>query len=289
MITLRNDVAGFLRLEKFRETPARNRRHAGRTLRDAGDLEESGCKINETYIVIHHPARLGDAFRPHDGQRQVIGVVVGITLVVRKRHAVVGGHDHDCIFEQAALFQLGQHPAQMLIEILHLERVIEHVVAHLLGIRPTRRHVIDVGELLAALGHPRTIFVTAMRLMAAIPKGPRFVFWSGVQEIIEIPRVIYRRYSFGWFGGKSLRIEWLARHLTVFARGIGGNARTPALAGHSNKVTLLAQRLLVGLKLRRKNGPVIARRLELPRVAASDDARPRRRAFAARRVGLGEQ
>ena len=137
---------------------------------NAGNLEEGRGKINEAHIIIHHPTRLGDALGPHDGQWQVVGIVVSVSFAMRKRHAVVGSHHHDCVLEQSALFQVCQHAAQMQIEIFHLQRVIEHVVADFLGIWPTCGHAIDIGGLLAALGHAGSIFVSAMRLVAAIPE-----------------------------------------------------------------------------------------------------------------------
>ena len=208
---------------------------------------------------------------------------------MRKRHTVVGSHHHDCVFEQSALFQVCQHAAQMQIEIFHLQRVIEHVVAHFLGIRPACGHAVNVGGLLAALGHTGAIFVAAMRLVAAIPEGPRLPRGNSIKKITKISRVIGCRHSFGRLGRKFLFIKGLASHLTVFAGGVLGNTRPPALAGHSDKVTLLTQRLLVGFELRRKNGPVIASLPELPRVAAGDDTRARRRTFAVWRVGLREK
>ena len=180
MVALGNDASGLLRLENLGETPARDGCHARCALFNAGDLEKSGCQVNEAHIVIHHPARIGDGFGPHDGQRKVVGVVVGITFAMRKRHAVVGGHNHERVFEQAALFQLGEHTPQMQVEVLHFQRVIEHVVAHLLGIRPAGGHAIDVGGLLAAFGDAGSVFVGAVRLMAAIPEGPRMTLGGGI-------------------------------------------------------------------------------------------------------------
>ena len=60
----------------------------------------------------------------------------------------------------------------MEIKIFHLERVIEHVVAHLLGVWPTCGHAINIGDLLVALGHAGTIFIAAVGLMTSIPEGP---------------------------------------------------------------------------------------------------------------------
>ena len=109
VIPPRSDASGLIRFKYFRETPARDRGHAGLTLLNASDIEECGSEINEAHVVIHHPTRLGDTLRPHNGQRQVVGVVVGIAFAVRKRHAVVGGHDHDRVLEFTPLLQLGEH------------------------------------------------------------------------------------------------------------------------------------------------------------------------------------
>ena len=122
----------------------------------------------------------------------MVGIVVGIAFAMGKRHSVVGRDHHNRIFKLSALFQLGEHAAKVKIEIFHLERVIEHVVANLLGIGPARWNAINIRRLRAAFGHARSIFVAAMRLVAAIPEGPWLAFWGGVEEVIEIPRVISR-------------------------------------------------------------------------------------------------
>ena len=203
----------------------------------------------------------------------MVGVVVGIAFAVRKRHAVVGGHDHDRVLEFPPLLQLGEHSPQVKIEIFHLERVIEHVVAHLLGVRPTCGHAINIGDLLVTLSHAGTIFITTVWLMTSIPEGPRLPLGCSIQEVVEIPCIISPRHSLRDLGGKIPLLKRLSRHLALLACSILGDTWPPALASHSDKVTLLAQRFLVGFELGWKNGPVVARLLQLPGIAAGNDTR----------------
>ena len=114
---------------------------------------------------------------------------VDLTLDAREGHAVVGGHDDQCVVQLADLLQLLHGPAQVLVEPLHLQGVIQHVAANdpvvgkILG-----QH--DVGQLLAC-PQAGAWFVSAMRLVPTQPEAKRFVFRLLLQKVLEVPGVIF--------------------------------------------------------------------------------------------------
>ena len=288
MVTSGDHPPGLFRREDFGKAPARHGRHPGRPAFEARDVKEGGRKVNEAHIVIHHAARLEDAILPHDGERQVVRVVVGMALVVGERHAVVGRDDDQRVVEQAALLQFREHPPEVPVEMLHLECIVEHIVADRLVVRPAGGHAVNVGQFLPALGDPRTEFIAPVRLMPAVPETPRFIPGRRIEEVREVRRVVVTGDVRRRWRGLPF-IERPSGHLPVLAGGVLRDARPPALAGHAGEVALFPERLREGLELGREIAPVVGRGLELPRVAPRQEARPRGGALAVGGVRMGEE
>ena len=172
----------------------------------------------------------------------MVGLKISITLEMRKRHAVISRDHHDGVFEQAAFFQFGEHQAKMLVKMFRLERIIKHIVSHLLVVRPAQWHAINVRKFFAAFGNSRTEFVRAMRFASAIPKKPRLVLRRRVEKIGEICCVIIVRYI--WCRRDEFMIfVGLPDHFAQDSGRVRRDARRPTLARHAGEVTVLAHRL----------------------------------------------
>ena len=83
-----------------------------------------------------------------------------------------------------------EHALEVPVEVLHLEGVVEQVVADRVVVGPEGGHAVDVGELLAALGDAGAKLVRTVRLGAAVPEAPRLAGGRGIEEVLEICRVI---------------------------------------------------------------------------------------------------
>ena len=121
-----------------------------------------------------------------------------------------------------------------------------------------------------------------------IPKAPRLASRRSLEEVRKIARIVAIGNPFGRRLGLA-GIERPAGHQPRLVRFIVGHARPPAFRRLADEIAVLGQRLAVCLEFRREKADVIARRFELPRIAARQQARPRRSALGVRRVGLCEQ
>src|SRR3954454_10712958 len=95
---------------------------------EAGRLEERGGEVAHVDEVVDDPARL-DAAAPADRQREVEPRLVDLPLHAGEGHAVVGRDEDQSVVELARLLQPVEDPAEVAVEPLDLEGVIEHVAA----------------------------------------------------------------------------------------------------------------------------------------------------------------
>ncbi len=217
----------------------------------------------------------------------MIGVFVRLPFAARKRHAVIAGSNDQRVVQLPGLFQRGENAAEMVVVMLHLNGIIEHVPARFGIVRPESRHLIDVAELLAhAQAH--AFFVGAMRLVRAKPKTPRLALRRGLQKLLEVARVITIAHRLGRRLGETL-VDGCAGDQPALAVGVIGNARPPTLAGDGGGVAVGGKHFHKAAELGRENIHVIRRLLELPRVTASENGRPRRRALGVGRVRAREK
>ena len=201
---------------------------------------------------------------------------------------MIGGDDDERVLEQAALRQRVEHPAEMSVEVLDLEGVVEQVVADGFIVGPIAGDAVDVGEFFPALGHAGAELVGAMRLDRAIPKAPRRVRRRGGEEVCEIAGVVvvadFARGRLGLAG-----VEGFAGQLARVAVRIFRHARRPAFHRVADEPAVLGERLAPAFELGGEIRDVIRRRLELPRIAPRENARARRRTLGVGRVGVREQ
>ena len=176
----------------------------------------------------------------------------------------------------------------MPVEVFDLERVVEQVVAHRVVVRPVGGHAVDVAQLLPALRHTGAELVAAMRFNRAIPKRPRLVRRGGVEEVGEVRGVVVVADAGGGRWG-FVRVERLAGHLPRLSQRVGRDAWPPALHRVADGPAVLRERLAPAFELRREVADVVRGLLELPGVAAREDARAGRRALGVRCEGAGEQ
>ena len=193
----------------------------------------------------------------------MIGHHVRVPFATWKRHAVVAGDDDEGVVQQAPLLQSRQHAAEMPVEVLGFKSVIEHVISHRVVVRPVSRHMIDVGQFLAALGHARAELITAMRLNGAIPEAPGLVRWRGFEEVFEVGGIVIVADLRRWRLGFAL-IESDAGHEARLAIRIIRNTRPPAFHSVTDKPAMFRQSLAPAFEFNRKVADVIGRFLELP-------------------------
>ncbi len=137
-------LPALFRIKDVGQAPPCNRLQARLLRVYPGQLQVGGRKVDEAHQVLHPSPRLHDAVFPHDGQRHVAGHFVLAALGPGERHAVVGGDDHDGVVQLPRLLQQLQHLAQMTVEVLDLEGVVEHVGAHGVVRGPVGRHPVNV-------------------------------------------------------------------------------------------------------------------------------------------------
>jgi len=131
---------------------------------------------------------------------------------------VVGGDDDDGVLQQAALLQLGEHAHEVLVDVFDLVRVIEHVMAHGVIVRPIRGDARNVAEPLAALVDAHLKLVGAVWFGRTEPEAPRLILGGGVEEVREVGRVVIRADRLGGRRGGALS-EGAAEHVSRFAVG----------------------------------------------------------------------
>ena len=199
------------------------------------------------------------------------------------------GRRHDQrVVQLPGLLQLRKNPAQVIVEMLHLDRVIQHVVADHVVVRPILRHAVDVRELLAH-APADTGLVAAMRLGCPVPKRPRLALGRvrGGEKLGEVAGVVV-------VGNRPCRrlglllLPRLAGDLSRLAVCVVGVARPPAFAGVAGRVAVGLEQFHPAAELGREKRHVVSRLLELPRVAPGQDDRPRRGALGVGRVGAAK-
>jgi hypothetical protein len=144
-----------------------------------------------------------DRAGPADGEGEVNGDVVALSLRPGEGHAIVGGDDDKGVVQQSAALQLRQHAAEVGVEMLHLERVVEQIGPRLWSVGPMRRKRPDVVRDFAALGHAGAGFIGAMRLRAAVPEEPGGARRGRIEKIDKVGGVVVARDARG--GGGALR------------------------------------------------------------------------------------
>ena len=102
-------------------------------------------------LIVDDAARLHDSLAPHDGEGEVVGEFVFLSLDAGKGHAVVGGDEDERVLELAAFFEESEHALEMAVEMLDFEGVIEHVVANDFVVGPEGRNLVDIGSFPAAV------------------------------------------------------------------------------------------------------------------------------------------
>ena len=288
VIASRIHLARLPRAENVGEATSGRRLHPGRLPADAGELDERGCEIDEADVVVDDTTGLADTVPPHDRERQMIRDLVLLPLRAWKRHAVVSGDDDECVVELAAILEQREHANEVSIEVLDLEGVVEHVVAHDLVVGPEAGDRIDVGDLLAPLGGTGTVLVPAMRLVGAVPEAPWRTGGPSIEKVREVACVIVARDSASRRPRLAL-LERLSGELTLLAVPIPCDAGSPPLRGLADEIAVLRESLGVGPELQRKERDVVAGLLQLPGVAPGEDTCARRRALGVRRVRIVEE
>ena len=150
-VPARLDPPAFFRLEQTHEAAARRGRHACFFSGKFRHGQERGRQIDQAHVVLDHPAWRLDAGGPAHRQRQMVGDVVLLPLAAGKGHPVVRRHDYEGVFQLACGLQSFEHASQVAVEMLHLHRVIQHVVADDFVVGPVSGHAVDVFEALAPL------------------------------------------------------------------------------------------------------------------------------------------
>ena len=293
MIAQRIHVAGFLRCEDVEQTASRRGEHCGILPCQARRLQHGRRKIDEADEVVDPPpGGTAEARLPRNGQRQAVRGVVCLPLDAREGHAVVARDDDDRVLQQPAPLESIEHPAEVPIEVLDLERVVEHVVADGFVVGPIRWHAVDVAQFLSADADARAIFIRPVRLAAAVPEEPRLAVLRAtmdtVEEIVEIGGVVVVADEPRRRRGVAPR-KPLAGELSLLAVGSESDARRPTLAGAADEIAVGRQGFGEDVNFRREVAPMIAGCAELPRVSAGEDAGPRRGAFSFGRVSVREQ
>ena len=199
------------------------------------------------------------------------------------------GRRHDQrVVELAGLLQHVEDSTEVIVEMLNLDRVIQHVVADHVVVRPVRGHAVDVRELFAH-APADTGLVAAMRLGGPVPKCPRPALGRvrPGEKLGEVAGVVVVRNRAGRRLG-FLFLPGLAGDLSRLAVGVVGEARPPALAGVAGRVAVGLEQLHPTAELDWEKRHVVSRLAELPRVAPGQDDRPRRGALGIGRVGAAK-
>src|SRR4051794_1186911 len=107
-----------------------------------------------------------------------------MALRARKGHAVIGRDDDQRILLPPALRQRLEQCADLRIERLDGDGVVEHVTADGAVVRPDGGDTIDVGELFAG-GEAGAGRVGAVWILAAVPEAEGLILVPGRQEVTE--------------------------------------------------------------------------------------------------------
>ena len=289
MVTAGNYAARFWRSKNVEQTPARDRLHDRPDLRHPGSLDKRRREVGETYEVLHHPTPTVNALWPADRQRDVVRRLVRLPLHAREWHAVIRCCHDQRVVQLPGSLQCRKDFTKVIVVMLHLDRVVEHVVTNHLVVRPILRDTIDVRQLFAH-APPYPVIVPAVRLSGAKPERPRLTLGlaSSLEKLRKVARVIVE----GDRPCRRLGLLLLPRRagdLPGFAVGIPRETRPPAFAGVTGSVAVGLQQLDPATKLSRENRHVVASVLQLPRVAAGQDDRAGRRALGVRSVGTLKQ
>ena len=217
----------------------------------------------------------------------MVGVKVFVSFHPGKRHAVVRGDDDEGVVELPLFFEMLDDPEQMRIEVFNFKRVVEHVRANDLVVRPVSGHAVDVLERLSAFFNSDLVFVGTVWFGGSVPERPGFFAGFGIGEkILEIAGVVVVRNLFRrWF--RLVFGIWLAGEQTLFALRVLGDPRCPGLAGAADEVAGLSfQSLRVTGEFGREERHMVRRFFQLPGISSRKNAGPARRAFCIRSESL---
>ena len=289
MVTAGDHAARFRRPKNVEQTPAGDRLHDRRDLRHPGRLDKRRREVGETHEVRHHPPPTVDTLWPADRQRDVVRRLVRLPLHARERHAVIRRRHDQRVVELAGRLECRDDFAQMIVVMLHLDRIVEHVVADHLVVRPILWHTIDVRQFFSH-APPYPVLVPAVRLGGAKPKRPRLALGlaCSLKKIGKVTRIIV----IGYRTSRRLVLLLLPRRagdLACLAVGVPCEARPPAFAGVTGGVAVGLQQLDPAAKLGREYCHVVAGILQLPRIATGQDDRAGWRALGVRSVGTLKQ
>ncbi len=157
-----------------------------------------------------------------------------------------------------------------------------------LVVRPECRHMINVRDRLAPHRGARPILISPVRLATTVPEAEGVVLGTGVEKVGKVGCVVDCRDGACWCLLLP-RVERGAGQITRLAVGCLRNPGRPALGRQAHEVPGIGQRLDVRLELDREERHVIAGFLELPGIAAGEDAGSRWCALRVWRVGPCEQ
>lgn len=226
-----------------------------------------------------------DAFAPADGQRHVQSGIVAVGLGVRERHAVVCRDDDDGTVQFAAAFQLFEAGAEVSVEPLDLDGVVEDVAADRIGIGQESR---DLGFVERVSGfHPRSVFVRTVGFVSPEPEAERRSFGAFGKELAEISRVVDLRNAAVRRVETALVIFGTGR--IVFPSGSRPVAGPPAFARVADVVPGLAENVGITRVTCRKRTGVRSGLLDLPGIESRQNAGPRGAAAGRGDIGVVEQ
>ena len=207
---------------------------------------------------------------PHNGQRDMVGLIIVLPLHSRKRHAVVGGDYYKSIVEFTHRIEHGDDTAEMLVEMFDFKCIVKHIGAHGFVIRPIRWHRIDVCCQFA-LSHRRSIFVSPVWLSGTIPEAERPRFIAVSKEIGKIGGIVHRRYS----RRRRLKltfIVFLSCQQSLRTIRIFSDTGSPSLAGVSGHISGILKNLGERCEFIRITAPVISGFFKLPGVTPCEHA-----------------
>jgi serine/threonine protein kinase HipA of HipAB toxin-antitoxin module len=148
----------------------------------AGRFEHGGSDVGEADEGVRRAAAF-DLGGPADGERLARAAVVAVGLAAGEGHAVVAGHDHQRVRRPARGLERLEHLAQVAVEPLDREVVVQQVAPDLGRIGEIGRddHVLDLHPGLHALA----LLVRAMGIAVAEPEAERLFLRHRLEKVGE--------------------------------------------------------------------------------------------------------